>query len=58
MSVGILGVVIPFAGGVALGSALGESTATSLFIGAALTATSVGITSAVLIELGVLERRT
>ena len=29
--------------------ALGEGTATSLFIGAALTATSVGITSAVLI---------
>jgi Kef-type K+ transport system membrane component KefB len=57
-SVGLLGVVIPFAGGVALGAALGESTATSLFIGAALTATSVGITSAVLIELGVLGRRT
>ena len=58
MSVGILGVAIPFAGGVGLGLALGESTATSLFIGAALTATSVGITSAVLIELGVLDRRT
>jgi Kef-type K+ transport system membrane component KefB len=58
LSVGLLGVAIPFAGGVALGAALGESTATSLFIGAALTATSVGITSAVLIELGVLERRT
>ena len=58
ISVGVLGVIIPFAGGVGLGIALGESTATSLFIGAALTATSVGITSAVLIELGVLERRT
>jgi Kef-type K+ transport system membrane component KefB len=58
LSVGVLGVVIPFAGGVALGAALGESTATALFIGAALTATSVGITSAVLIELGVLEQRT
>ena len=57
MSVGILGVVIPFAGGLALGLALGESTATSLFIAAALTATSVGITSAVLLELNVLERR-
>ena len=57
-SVGILGVVIPFAGGIGLGAALGESTATSLFIGAALVATSVGITSAVLIDLGVLERRT
>ncbi len=57
VSVGLLGVAIPFAAGVGLGVALGESTATSLFIGAALTATSVGITSAVLIELGVLERR-
>lgn len=57
VSVGLLGVAIPFAGGISLGAALGESTATSLFIGAALVATSVGITSAVLIELGVLERR-
>ncbi len=57
VSVGVLGVVIPFAGGIAVGAALGESTATSLFIGAALVATSVGITSAVLIDLGVLERR-
>jgi Kef-type K+ transport system membrane component KefB len=57
-SVGVLGVVIPFAGGIGLGAALGESTGTSLFIGAALVATSVGITSAVLVELGVLERRT
>ncbi|MGH2840836.1 MAG: cation:proton antiporter, partial [Solirubrobacteraceae bacterium] len=58
LSVGVLGVAVPFAAGVGLGSALGESTATSLFLGAALVATSVGITSAVLIELGVLERRT
>ncbi|MGH2899992.1 MAG: cation:proton antiporter, partial [Solirubrobacteraceae bacterium] len=49
VSVGMLGVAIPFAGGLALGAALGESTGTSLFIGAALVATSVGITSAVLI---------
>ena len=55
--VGVLGVVIPFAAGIALGLALGESTATSLFLGAALVATSVGITSAVLLELGALERR-
>jgi Kef-type K+ transport system membrane component KefB len=57
VSVGALGVAIPFAGGVGLGAGLGESTATSLFLGAALVATSVGITSAVLLELGVLERR-
>ena len=57
VSVGVLGVAVPFAAGIALGAALGESTATSLFLGAALVATSVGITSAVLLELGALERR-
>ena len=58
VSVGVLGVAVPFAAGIALGLALGESTGTAMFLGAALVATSVGITSAVLIELGVLERRT
>ncbi len=57
VSVGLLGVALPFAGGVGLGFALGEDAGTALFLGAALVATSVGITSAVLIELGVLERR-
>ncbi len=52
--VGLLGVVLPFGAGLALGFALGESTATSVFLAAALVATSVGITSAVLVELGVL----
>jgi Kef-type K+ transport system membrane component KefB len=52
--VGVLGVVLPFAGGLGLGLGLGESTATSVFLGAALVATSVGITSAALIELGAL----
>ena len=50
--VGVLGVVLPLAGGVGLALAAGESTATALFVGVALVATSVGITSAVLIELG------
>jgi len=58
VSVGVLGVAIPFAGGIGLGLALGESTGTTLFLASALVATSVGITSAVLIDLGVLERRT
>ena len=49
--VGALGVVVPFAAGYGAGIALGESGATSVFLGAALVATSVGITSAVLIEL-------
>ncbi|HEX2087966.1 MAG TPA: cation:proton antiporter [Solirubrobacteraceae bacterium] len=52
--VGVLGVAVPFAAGFGSGSALGESAETSVFIGAALVATSVGITSAVLIELGAL----
>lgn len=56
-SVGVLGVIVPLAGGIALGAALGEGSATSLFLGAALVATSVGVTSAVLLDLGVLERR-
>ena len=55
--VGLLGVVLPLAGGLGLGAAAGEDGATSLFLAAALVATSVGITSAVLIELGVLGTR-
>ena len=55
--VGVLGVVLPLAGGFGLGAATGEDGATSLFLAAALVATSVGITSAVLIELGVLGTR-
>ncbi|HSG12283.1 MAG TPA: cation:proton antiporter, partial [Gaiellaceae bacterium] len=51
--VGVLGVVLPFAGGAGLAVALGEETAVVLFAGAALVATSVGITSAVLAELGI-----
>ena len=55
--VGVAGVAIPFAGGLAVGLALGESTETSMFLGAALSATSVGITSAVLAEMGALGTR-
>jgi Kef-type K+ transport system membrane component KefB len=54
---GLFGVLLPLGAGVGLGVVLGKSFDTSLFIGAALVATSVGITAAVLIELGVLERR-
>ncbi|EHN11421.1 Na+/H+ antiporter [Patulibacter medicamentivorans] len=57
ITVGVLGVVLPFAAGSVLGAALGEGTATSMFLGAALVATSVGITSAVLVDLGLLSRR-
>ena len=51
-AVGVFGVVVPFGAGFAVGALFGENTETSVFIGAALVATSVGITSAVLIQLG------
>ncbi len=57
LTVGVLGVILPFAGGYALGALRGDEPATSIFIAAALVATSVGITSAVLIELDVLRTR-
>ncbi len=53
--VGGLGVAFPFAGGIALGFALGDGSAQAVFLGVSLVATSVGITSAVLVELGVLK---
>jgi Kef-type K+ transport system membrane component KefB len=56
IAVGVLGMVIPFAGGLGFGFATGEEATASLFLGACLVATSVGITSAVLVELGALTR--
>jgi Kef-type K+ transport system membrane component KefB len=56
-SVGVLGVLLPFASGYAIAVARGEDTGTALFFGAALVATSVGITSAVLIGVGRLGSR-
>jgi len=54
LRVGVAGVVLPFAGGIGLALALGESSDTSVFVGAALAATSVGITSAAMIDLGLI----
>src|SRR5262245_41459129 len=51
----LAGMVLPFAGGYALTRALGYETLTAIFVGAALTATSIGITARVLSELGVLK---
>ncbi|HEX2059138.1 MAG TPA: cation:proton antiporter, partial [Thermoanaerobaculia bacterium] len=51
-SVAMIGVVLPFAAGYGIGEALGYSTPVSVFLGAALTATSVGITARVLSDLG------
>jgi Kef-type K+ transport system membrane component KefB len=51
-AVAVVGVALPFAGGMAAGHFLGFSTMVSVFLGASLTATSVGITARVLSDLG------
>ncbi|HEX6095172.1 MAG TPA: cation:proton antiporter [Thermoanaerobaculia bacterium] len=51
-AVAIVGVLLPFAGGLALGQFLGYRIMVSVFLGASLTATSVGITARVLSDLG------
>ena len=56
VTVGSVGVVLPFLGGIGLGLALSESTETSVFLGAALAATSAGITSATFLDLGIARR--
>lgn len=53
LAVGSAGVVVPFLAGIGLGLALGEDTDTSVFLGAALAATSAGITSATFLDLGI-----
>ena len=57
LMVGVLGVAFPMAGGIAAGRALGESLDASLFLGAALAATSVGITARVFGDLRALSSR-
>ena len=56
VSVAVLGVVVPMVGGYAVAIALGQDSNTSLFLGAALAATSVGITARVFSDLGALAR--
>ncbi|MGZ4780184.1 MAG: cation:proton antiporter, partial [Thermoanaerobaculia bacterium] len=51
-AVAVVGVALPLIGGVLFGRALGFSLMVSLFLGASLTATSVGITARVLSDLG------
>ena len=55
LAVAIVGVVLPFVGGFFAARALGVETMPALVCGAALTATSVGISARVLGDLGVLE---
>jgi Kef-type K+ transport system membrane component KefB len=53
--VGITGVVLPFAGGYVAAVALGFPEVTAIVCGAALTATSIGISARVLSDLGQLD---
>ena len=57
LAVALAGMVLPFGGGYLAARALGYETLTATFVGAALTATSIGITARVLSELKVLATR-
>jgi Kef-type K+ transport system membrane component KefB len=57
LAVALAGMALPFLGGFLLTRALGEPALTAIFVGAALTATSIGITARVLSELKVLATR-
>jgi len=52
----LVAMVLPIGAGLAIGLMLGEGLGTAAFIGLALAATSIGITSRVLAELGVLSQ--
>ena len=53
----VIGMLLPIAGGYAVGVAIGYPSASAIYVGLALAATSIGITSRVLAELGVLDRK-
>lgn len=57
LAVAVLGVALPFAGGFVAAELAGGDLALAVFLAAALTATSVGITSNVLRDLGALTSR-
>jgi Kef-type K+ transport system membrane component KefB len=57
LAVAVVGMALPFAGGYLVTNAAGYETLTAIFVGAALTATSIGITSRVLSELKALASR-
>jgi Kef-type K+ transport system membrane component KefB len=56
--VGVLGVILPFVAGYFIAMAWDGSFAESMFIGAAMVATSVGITARVLGSMGLLDKET
>ena len=53
----VVGMLLPIAGGYAIGIAIGYPSESAIYVGLALAATSIGITSRVLADLGVLDRR-
>jgi Na+:H+ antiporter len=57
MTVAVVGMLLPFLGGYVLTRVSGFPTLTAIFVGAALTATSIGITSRVLSEIRMLATR-
>lgn len=56
--VGVLGGILPFAGGFIVGLLFGFDLATSIFIGATITATCLGLTTALLKEIGKIHTET
>jgi len=57
LAVALAGMALPFLGGYLFTRALGHPALTAIFVGAALTATSIGITARLLAELKVLTSR-
>ena len=53
----VIGMLLPIAGGYLLAVAIGQPSESAIYVGLAMAATSIGITSRVLSELGVLDRR-
>jgi len=56
VAVAVVAMVLPIAGGAVVGLAIGEPAGAAAFVGLALAATSIGITSRVLADLRVLNR--
>jgi Kef-type K+ transport system membrane component KefB len=52
----VIAMVLPILAGVAIDLAIGDTVSTAVFVGVALAATSIGITSRVLADMGVLDR--
>jgi Na+:H+ antiporter len=56
VAVGTIGFILPIIAGLAIGLTLGEEALSAALMGLALAATSIGITSRVLADMGVLDR--